>query len=88
MLKATPSLTSAVWQVGKTIAKADDRIEAAPWWLGHIFVQSHPVGFFNDWDQEGEEGSGWHHGTSSTHLHQVQPCLSFPFEAHRDSPSG
>lgn len=81
------SLTFAVWQVGKTVSKADDSIEATPWWLGHIFIQSHPVGFFDDWDQEGEEGSGWHHGPSGTHLHQVQPCLSFPLKTHGDSPS-
>ena len=35
--------------MGKTVSKADDSIEATPWWLGHVFVQSHPVSFFNDW---------------------------------------
>lgn len=48
----TPSLTFAVLQVGKTVSKADDSIEATSWWLGHIFVQSHPVGFLNDWGPE------------------------------------
>lgn len=45
-------LTFAVWQVSKTVPEADDSIKAIPCW--HIFVQSQPVGFFNDW-RPGEE---------------------------------
>lgn len=45
-------LTFAVWQVSKTVPEADDSIEAISCW--HIFVQSQPVGFFNDW-RPGEE---------------------------------
>lgn len=36
--------------------------------------------------QEGEEGSGWHHGTSNTHFHQELSCLSFTFKTHRGTP--
>lgn len=37
-------------------------------------------------DQEREEGSGWNHGTGSTHLHQGQPCLGFPLKTHTGTP--
>jgi hypothetical protein len=42
--------------VGKTVSKADDCIKATTYWLWHIFVKSHPVGFFDDWGPGKERG--------------------------------
>lgn len=84
--KATPSLTFAIWQVSKTVSKADDSIEAARWWLGHIFVQSHPVGFLNDWGP----GRGDQAGTLGPPVPISTKCSSAsvsPQETHRDSTS-
>lgn len=79
-------LTFAVWQVSKTVPKADDSIEAALWWLGHVFVQSHPVGFLNDWGP----GRGDQAGTLVPPIPIATKCSSAsvsPQETHRDSTS-